>query len=53
MAGILRFKGSKTEAKLDCLYTNDLFDLTLSPKMAYDMCDVFKNEVNFEKFAYG
>lgn len=51
MSGVTRFKGSRCAMELDTLYKNEAFDLTISAKQAYQLSDVFKQEMPLDKFS--
>ena len=50
MSGTIRFRGSRSEAELERLFTNEQMDLTTSAKMAYTLSPVFKHEMAFDSF---
>ena len=50
-AAAVKFKGSKSQMHLDKLYKAELLDITVPAKVAYDMSDVFKNDMPFDKFS--
>ena len=51
MYSTMKFKGSKCAKELENLFKNELLDLTISAKQAYELSDVFKAELPFDKFS--